>query len=136
MNKYKKYLMFFSLPLILTGCSLSNSPKLKEELAPPTLSQQTRNNVLIKQNLEKKFNEFEKQSVQVSKDIQYTRIDPIQMREPNQYIIWTRADVVEIDSDYLYVMPEGYRIIQETSGEFYINCDPIKENEVLLIDKK
>ena len=64
------------------------------------MSQESQINSIIKQNTERSLNEWENQSVIKRKDIQYFREDPIKIREPQKYIVWSRADVINIDNEY------------------------------------
>lgn len=132
----KNSLMLLSLTaitFIISGCASSSSNKNVNTTI--TMSKQNQVNRIIKQNTERSFNEMENQSIVKRKDLQYLRPDPIKIREPKKHLVWSRSDVIKIDNNYLYIIPEGYRYLQEISGEIYIDYEPTKETENLMLDK-
>lgn len=131
--KIKHYsIMIFSSVIMFSGCATSSRELNPEEGMYVSQNNQVR--TMVKQKLERDFQNFEKQSVVKDRNIQYIRQDPIKIRQPEKHLIWTRADVINIDKDFLYIIPEGYRVIQEVAGEIYIDYEPTKEQETLLLD--
>jgi hypothetical protein len=109
--------------------SIFNDPKKDIE------NTKTVENEMLKSKLNNFLNKIENQSVVTDKNLIYYRPDEIKRREPNKYIIWTRADVVSFDNNqFLYIVPEGYKVIHEKEGEIYINYEPTEEEENLVIE--
>lgn len=132
-QKYLKYLgIFATATFLFSGCAYTSRNSQNGKIV---MSQESQINSIIKQNTERSLNEWENQSVIKRKDIQYFREDPIKIREPQKYIVWSRADVINIDNDFLYVVPEGYRTMQEIAGELYIDYEPSKEEETLRLEE-
>lgn len=131
-HKSIKLLGVVSTLLLLSGCATSAQNSYNGKIV---MSQESQINSIIKQNTERSLNEWENQSVTKRKDIQYFREDPIKIREPEKFIVWSRADVINIDNDFLYVVPEGYRTMQEVAGELYIDYEPSKEEETLRLEE-
>jgi len=129
----KKILLFIYLISILF--TSLNASIFEDSLAQKEKKYEQSINVNMKSKLNNLFKNMENQSLVTDKNIVYYRPDSIKRRKAQKYIIWTRASVVSFDKgDFYYIVPEGYKIIQEKEGELYIDYDPSKEdNENLLM---
>lgn len=89
-------------------------------------------NYQVKEKINEIFNKYENQSLRKDENLIYYRPDMIKRRTPSKYLIWTRADAISFNNNsYLYIIPEGYKIIYEKEGEIYIDYEPTKEKEKL-----
>jgi hypothetical protein len=125
----------FSVFTILIVLNIQSFASIFEKKSEKIENDKTVENEMIKSKLNNFLNKIENQSVVSDRNLIYYRPDEIKRREPNKFVIWTRADVVSFDNNqFLYIVPEGYKIIHEKEGEVYINYEPSEEEENLIIE--